>query len=439
MRDPVARRVPRRRHRCLGVIVVVAAATLAPGPVAGQAPVTGPVVERVTFEQAVQRAILGNPTVAQAVAGILRADAILRQTRSFSLPVLTASVTTDTISPVAEFEGTRIIPRTQVTSNLLLTVPLIVPVEWAQRNQAEDQVRVAEQNVVEVKRQIALAAADAYLNVLALKRVVDLNVVARDTAGAQATYSRQRFEGGLGSRLNLVRAEQEVSINEARVEAAVFAVRRAQEALGVLLAAAGPVDAMDEPMLDVPPPEGDEAAVAARPDVQLAVLREAAAARVVRDSWRERLPSVSGFFDPRWVSPAGLFAEPASVSAGVRLSVPLFDSGDRSGRKRQREAELSVVSLERELIERQARSEVRTAREAIASTDRAVVSARRAATQAGEVVRITDVAFRAGATTNIEVIDAQRVARDNETSAVIAEDAARRARLDLLVATGRFP
>lgn len=54
-------------------------------------------------------------------------------------------------------------------------------------------------------------------------------------------------------------------------------------------------------------------------------------------------------------------------------------------------------------------------------------------------MQITDVAFREGATTNIEAIDAQRRARDAETAAVIAEDAARQARLELLVATGRFP
>ena len=54
-------------------------------------------------------------------------------------------------------------------------------------------------------------------------------------------------------------------------------------------------------------------------------------------------------------------------------------------------------------------------------------------------MRITDVAFRAGATTNLEVIDAQRRARDAETAAAIAEDRERQARLDLLVALGLFP
>ena len=52
---------------------------------------------------------------------------------------------------------------------------------------------------------------------------------------------------------------------------------------------------------------------------------------------------------------------------------------------------------------------------------------------------ITDVAFREGASTNIEVVDAQRQARDVETQAAITEDALKRAQLDLLVAFGRFP
>jgi outer membrane protein TolC len=49
------------------------------------------------------------------------------------------------------------------------------------------------------------------------------------------------------------------------------------------------------------------------------------------------------------------------------------------------------------------------------------------------------VAFRAGATTNIELVDAQRRARDADSAVALAEDRARQARLALLVALGRFP
>jgi outer membrane protein TolC len=117
----------------------------------------------------------------------------------------------------------------------------------------------------------------------------------------------------------------------------------------------------------------------------------------------------------------------------------LFDAGQRRGQAREREAFVDLVRAERSHAEREAASEIRAAREAVAATERALEYARRAAQQANEVVQITDVAFREGATTNIEVVDAQRQARDAETAAVIAEDAVRRARLELLSATGRFP
>jgi outer membrane protein TolC len=159
----------------------------------------------------------------------------------------------------------------------------------------------------------------------------------------------------------------------------------------------------------------------------------------VADSWRDALPTVHGLVAPQLLAPSGLFARRATLTAQVLFAVPLFDSGQRRAVARERETLLDLVRAERSGLERDARAEVRAAREAVRSTERGLVSARAAAEQASEVLRITDVAFRTGATTNIEVIDAQRRARDVETEAAIAEDAARRARLELLVALGRFP
>ena len=107
--------------------------------------------------------------------------------------------------------------------------------------------------------------------------------------------------------------------------------------------------------------------------------------------------------------------------------------------KHQREAlfQASTLSLERAQID--ARSEVRVARAAIAARERALTAAREASQTANEVLKITIIAFDAGSTTNIEVIDAQRSARDLELIVAQAEDAVRQARLDLLVALGRFP
>lgn len=426
----VASRTRLRRLLRIAVFPVMAA------PVAAQTPQL--VVERLTFDEAVARATARHPSIAEAAAGIRRAQAVLEQARAATRPAINASATTTTIDPVPSFSGFNVIPRTQLLAGIGLSVPVVTPVRWAQQNQAADQVAVAERASDEARRQIALATAQAYLQIITLRRVLELNERARETARAHAEFARQRFEAGLGSRLNLLRAEQELSADEARVEEARLAVRRAQAALGVLVAADGPVDAADEPVFDLPG-ETSPDLIATRADVRLATAEQAAAARVVRDSWRDRLPSVTALFDPQILEPSGLFRPPRSWTATILFQVPVFDAGSRRGLALERQARLDAVRADRERIERAARSEIRIAFEAVRSTERALASARAGASQASEVLKIADVAFRAGATTNIELIDAQRGARDAETAAAVAEDAVRRARLELLVATGRFP
>jgi outer membrane protein TolC len=444
----------------LRTAVILAALLLPGGPVAAQP------VATISFDEAISRAITNNPSIRQAAAGILRAESLLQQTRAGALPSVNANLATSVIGPVPEFAGESIVPRSQLNTSLALGVPLLAPVRWAERSQAADQVLVSQRTADDIRREVAVATAQAYLAIIAQKRVLELNERARDNARAHFEYADQRFEGGLGSRLNALRAQQELSADEARVEDARLTVRRAQEALGVLVAADGAVDAAGEPNFEMPAegtigppsitaspgagagldtggsrrlPAQVEPAILGRTDIRVLQSRIAAAERVVRDSWREYLPSVTTLFSPQILTPSGLFSPSRSWSVSFVASMPIWEAGERRGRARERQAALDLVRAERVSVERQATSEVRTAREAVESTERALASARAAAEQAAEVVRITDVAFRAGATTNIEVIDAQRAARDAETAAVIAEDAVRRARLEWLVATGRFP
>ena len=97
------------------------------------------------------------------------------------------------------------------------------------------------------------------------------------------------------------------------------------------------------------------------------------------------------------------------------------------------EAMLQESRAQLEAILRQVSVEVRTAFRVVAN------SAQAAATAATTAARFADKAYRAGATTNLEVVDAERRARDAESQVALAEDASRQARLDLLLATGAFP
>src|SRR5581483_926977 len=83
-------------------------------------------MERLTFQQAIDRAIMENPTVAQATAGIMRAEAILEQVRSSSLPSLAATFSTSVTNPVRFNTGgtsVTVVPPVQTTTTPTFAVP----------------------------------------------------------------------------------------------------------------------------------------------------------------------------------------------------------------------------------------------------------------------------------------------------------------------------
>jgi len=405
---------------------------------AAQAP--APVV-RVTFADAVRLAQEKNPTVAAAAAGILRAEGLIRQARATTLLQLSANVTTTTLNQSIEFSGFTVTPRNSVTASITADMPILAAAAWARRAQAQDTRAVAELSAAETRRQIAFAAADAYLTILVQRRIVDGNLRARDVAKAHFDLASELEQRGTGSRLNALRAQQQWSTDEGLLENGRLALYRAQEALGVLIVADGPADAIDEPDFAAPPAGEDPAADAQpyRADLRLFAAGQQAAERVLRDSSRDWWPTVDAIFQPSTIYPAQLFLPQNTWRLLTQTAIPLFDSGGRTSLKVERQADLDQARARLSAASIQASSEVRAARQAVASGERTVAAARGAADQARQVETITNISFRAGAATNIEVIDAERSARDADAAVATAEDQLRRARLELLNALGRFP
>jgi outer membrane protein len=416
-------------------LTLVAGLTLHAVPSLAQTPPP----ERVTFDEAIRRAIEKNTTLAEAAQSILRAEALLRQARTIFWPTIGASVTTTVLDAERGFDEFVTQPRTQTFAGVTLSYPVLAAAQWAAATQAEDQVRVARFSVTETRRQVAIATGQAYLVVIAAQRQVEVNLLALENAQAHVTYARQRLDAGAGSRLNELRAAKEMATDEVLLEATRFVLHRAQEALGVLLAADAPVDAAEEPVFEVASAPSDQSWLTGRADVQLFSAQIEAADRVYRDSWRDWVPTASVSLDPQGVAPAGLFQPSRTFRGLLAVSIPIFDGGERRAIRRFREVELGTARIQLTDVELRARSELRTAQAAVDSSQRAAAQARLAAQHATEVLKITAVAFRAGATTNLELIDAQRESRDADAAAAIAEDRLRQARLDLLVALGRFP
>jgi outer membrane protein TolC len=395
--------------------------------------------ERVTFDEAIRRAVEKNPSAALAAAGILRAEGLLLDARSATRLQINGNLTTTTLNTSVEFDGTVVSPRNSLTASGDIRMPLYAPARWARTAQAGDAKLVAQANAEEIRRQTALATADAYLTIIARRRSVDANLRARDVAKAHFDYAHELLDRGAGSRLNELRAQQEVSLDETLVESSRIALYRAQEALGVLLVADGPVDTADEPAFAVPAEIPALQAGPWRTDLKLFATQRQAAERVLGDSSKDRLPYFDASFQPSSTYPSQFFVPQNSWRFITTLTVPIFDSGQRQALKLERQAAVDESRATYVRAETQARADVRAAREAIASADRGLASARAAADQAKQVVDIVNISFRAGGATNIEVIDAEGRARDADTAVGVAEDTLRRARLELLTALGRFP
>jgi outer membrane protein len=395
-------------------------------------------VERLTFGEAVQRAISENPSVGEAVQAILRAEALLDDASAVFLPVAYGTVGTTVLDDARGFDDSIVQPQTQTAFSLTVSYALLDTVRWARRHSAEDNVATARAAARETRQRVAVMAAQAYLAVIGAERQLEIVTRNRETAQALEDYARARLDVGQGSRLNHVRAVQQRASADSLVQIAELAVRRAQEALGVAVFAPGPVGVRGEPQLPAPVLPEDDAWLGARPDVQLSSAELFARQRIVDDAWKPWLPTLTASFTPRYVTPAGLFEPSRTWRALFQLEVPIFDSTLSAG-KAAKIADREAARLRLEGLQAEARAELRSVREAVRRTEAVVVSTREAAQAAAEALHITEVAYRAGARTNIEVVQAQQAARNGEIEAAVAENRLRQARLDLLVALGQFP
>jgi outer membrane protein len=404
------------------------------------APAAAQEIPTVGWQEAIDRALARNPNAVVARQEIARADALVREARAGWLPQLTGNGIYLRRDSPRFSNGAEIAPLDTLHGDLQLTLPLLAPQAWANDWRAGDNRRVAEVNATEVRRQLAGAVGRAYLTVILQHRQLEVVQLARETAQAHYQYAHTRLAGGLGNAIDDARSEQELRSTEAQVGSFQTALVRAQSALALLLSEDHLVDARPEVVLAAPPSaeKAVEEARRSRADVRTLESRLTAAHHLRRDTWVFYAPSLAAVAQAFRQTETPLVPK-KGWQAQLVLSIPFYDGGFRYGAARERQAIEEEARVQWEASLRQVNVEVRAAFEALRRADESLVAARAAAKAADTAARLADQAYRAGATTNLELVDAERRARDAASTAAFAEDAARQARLDLLLASGRFP
>ncbi|MEO8212846.1 MAG: TolC family protein, partial [Myxococcales bacterium] len=281
----------------------------------------------------------------------------------------------------------------------------------------------------------------AYLAVVLQRRQVEAAARARDTARLHFDFAHTRLTGGVGNSLDDARAEQELRIDEGQVATSRVALTRARAALAAVLSSDHLVDVSDDVPLPAPPDlqTAAEEARQNRADLKVLQTRLRGAERSRRDVWSLYAPYLTGNATA-FVQDLGSAIQPTDGwQAQLVLTLPFYDGGLRGGVAKERSAVESQARAQLEAALRDLTVEVRAAFDIVMRSDEALTAARESSRLARKAAELAELAYRAGATTNLDVIDAERRARDAATQAALTEDASRQARLDLLLATGRFP
>jgi multidrug efflux system outer membrane protein len=390
----------------------------------------------VTFAETIQLALAHASDARLADDEVARTKGLLAEATAALRPLIGVQAS------YQQLEGDRSVNlrETVAGESLIAGVTASMPVlnfrERADRRRAADVVEVEQATAATTRRAVAIEAGKAYLAVFTAKRIIEVAEVARTTAQAHVEFAQSRRAGGIGTDLDIARAQAELATDDAQLASAQTAEVRAEEALGVITGQDTPLRSSDEPVLQ-DNPGGLE--LAARADLRGGQRRLDSAVWSRRQQWAEWMPTLSlngiAFYDAPQIDPTPSFG----FQILAVLAVPLYDGGFRDGLRQERDAVVAEANEELLQLDRVATSEVRVDQVAVARARQARDAAHEAAEFTQHALELANIAYSGGTGTGLDVIDAQRSARDAAAQAVIADDDLRQAQFDLLAASGHFP
>lgn len=388
-------------------------------------------VPRVTLDEAIQRAARLDPDYVRALGQVDNAEWGRRAALAvFILPSLTASIDATKFSTEFFNVGTGRPQSASVNGAIQARYELFSLRKFADLGRTRAEAESAEAGELGQRFQTALLTEADYYDVLQnqeLGRVADERVRRAEEALGLA---RARVVSGAAVQsdsLQLTLELTQAQVDRLRREAALR-VSRLQ--LGRRVGAAGPVDAAPLDTLPAPDlPVGLEEAV------QLALTQgpQYRVARANERAARSRLQGERGAFLPQLTVVGthirfddSFFPSARKVSSvALNISLPIWSDGRREIAMTQARVNRDVARAIREDLERSARRDVAQAYEAYLTAQATTSLSETAVVVARENYRIMQSRYRAGATTILDVLDAQLRLTQSEADLVQSRYATR--------------
>jgi outer membrane protein len=308
--------------------------------------------------------------------------------------------------------------------------------KFSELSRTKADIASAEAGELEQRFQAALETESSYYDVLGNQ---ELSRVARERAGRAReglAIARARVSSGAAVQTDSLQLLLELTRAQVEMLRQQSALRTAQLELGRRVGASGPVDAV--PADTLPPAELPlSLAEALRigldqgPQYRAARANESSAEAALRSERGDYLPVFSiGGLHQRYDTE--LFPGASNISSVTfSVSFPLWNNGQREIQVSQARVKRDVARAIREDLERAVRRDVSSAYDAYQTSTASVGLAKVGVTVGQQNYRMQELRYRAGASTILDLLDAQVALAQAEADLV-------RARFDTRLALARL-
>ncbi|WP_437553949.1 TolC family protein [Sorangium sp. So ce367] len=393
-----------------------------------------------------------------AVQEVARAEGVARRALAAALPSLDArgDVTHELagggavrfppgIAPAPGEPGAGAIEDAPTTASASLTLrqPILAPRAWYGIGTARRSVDVAKLSLEDRRRVTVGAVADAVVSIVTAERVSEINRVGLRSALERLELTRRRERLGTGTKLDVVRAEQDVALARATLVSGDEALRKARETLGAVLGERGEVGVPQGFSLNAIAAEVQSECAEARSD-QRADVR---AARAELEIAERNLTDAKLAFAP-YVDLSSTLSARTSIgdestrrarswgwSISAVLTVPIWDGGARYGDLQISRAAVEQQRVRLGAVERTAGLETTQAVRGVAVAEQARAVAEQSRDLARETARLTQVAFEAGTATSFDLVESGRRQREAELDLAVREFEVVKAKITALLAS----
>lgn len=289
--------------------------------------------------------------------------------------------------------------------------------------QAQAAVDSAQASLASARQDVALAAGQAYFNVLRAQRTVEVREVALRAARGQVEQAEAFVRAGTGARADVVRAQATAATAEADLVAARGQVEitmvQLRSAMALPVAQAVSVADPAAPVLvALAPSDAATQAVRERPEIRRldADVRSAEVALRIAEIRAGLLITVSAGGVVQ-VSP-----NPGRLgwSLGANASFPVLDGGAARAEVAAARANVAAAQARREAMVLQVQTQAYQAAAGARDTNARVEALRVSVNAADESLRVAEGRYRAGVGTLLEVLDAQTLTTQARINAVQA-------------------